>query len=89
MTRSDIQILIWNNWLIPMIMMVGLRSTHLSRNQESERKVVVSPFSEIVRFYKDDKFKALFEGISLIEFADTNTRIYIPLIGLKHRFETF
>jgi hypothetical protein len=52
-------------------------------------KVVVSPFSEIVRFYKNDKFKALFEGMSLMEFADTNTRIYIPLIGLKHRFENF
>lgn len=52
-------------------------------------KIVVSPFSEIVRFYKNDKFKALFEGISLMEFADTSTRIYIPLIGLKHRFENF
>lgn len=52
-------------------------------------KVVVSPFSEIVRFYKDNKFKALFEGISLFESEDTNTRIYIPLIGLKHRFENF
>jgi hypothetical protein len=52
-------------------------------------KVVVSPFSEIVRFYKDDKFKALFEGMSLMELADTSTRIYIPLIGLKHRFENF
>lgn len=52
-------------------------------------KVVVSPFSEIVRFYKDNKFKALFEGISLFESEDTSTRIYIPLIGLKHRFENF
>ena len=51
-------------------------------------KIVVSPFSEIVRFYKDDKFKALFEGMSLMEL-DTTTRIYIPLIGLKHRFENF
>lgn len=54
-----------------------------------KRKVVVSPFSEIVRFYKDNKFKALFEGISLFESEDTSTRIYIPLIGLKHRFENF
>ena len=51
-------------------------------------QIVVSPFSEIVRFYKDDKFKALFEGMSLMEL-DTTTRIYIPLIGLKHRFENF
>ena len=51
-------------------------------------QTVVSPFSEIVRFYKNDKFKALLEGISLMEL-DTDTRIYIPLIGLKHRFENF
>lgn len=51
-------------------------------------QIVVSPFSEIVRFYKDDKFKALFEGMSLMEL-DTTTRIYIPLIGLKHRFGNF
>ena len=51
-------------------------------------QIVVSPFSEIVRFYKDDKFKALFEGMSLMEL-DTTIRIYIPLIGLKHRFENF
>jgi hypothetical protein len=51
-------------------------------------QIVVSPFSEIVRFYKDDKFKALFEGMSLMEL-DQTTRIYIPLIGLKHRFENF
>lgn len=52
-------------------------------------QIVVSPFSEIVRFYKDDKFKALFEGMSLMEFIETSTRIYIPIIGLKHRFENF
>jgi hypothetical protein len=51
-------------------------------------QIVVSPFSEIVRFYRDDKFKALFEGMSLMEL-DQTTRIYIPLIGLKHRFENF
>jgi hypothetical protein len=27
--------------------------------------------------------------MSLMEFADISTRIYIPLIGLKHRFENF
>jgi hypothetical protein len=52
-------------------------------------QIVVSPFSEIVRFYKNNKFKALFEGMSLMEFVNTSTRIYIPLIGLKHRFENF
>ncbi len=51
-------------------------------------RIVVSPFSEIVRFYKEEKFKALFEGMSLMEL-DPSTRIYIPLIGLKHRFEKF
>ncbi|MDR3328379.1 MAG: BREX-4 system phosphatase PglZ, partial [Prevotellaceae bacterium] len=62
--------------------------TLVSAIKKLKGKIVVSPFSEIVRFFKDDKFKALFEGMSLMEL-DTSTRIYIPLIGLKHRFENF
>ena len=90
MTRSDIQIfnleqLVDDNdkdgWITTDTLVDAIKNLH--------GKVVVSPFSEIVRFYKDNKFKALFEGISLFESEDTNTRIYIPLIGLKHRFENF
>ncbi|MBZ4674436.1 MAG: pglZ [Dysgonamonadaceae bacterium] len=90
MTRSDIQIfnleqLVDDNdkdgWITTDTLVDAIKNLH--------GRVVVSPFSEIVRFYKDNKFKALFEGISLFESEDTNTRIYIPLIGLKHRFENF
>lgn len=90
MTRSYIQIfnleqLVDDNdkdgWITTDTLVDAIKNLH--------GKVVVSPFSEIVRFYKDNKFKALFEGISLFESEDTNTRIYIPLIGLKHRFENF
>lgn len=90
MTRSDIQMfnleqLLDSNdkdsWITT--------DTLVNAIKNLKGKVVVSPFSEIVRFYKNDKFKALFEGMSLMEFSDTTTRIYIPLIGLKHRFENF
>lgn len=51
----------------------------------------VSPFSEIARFYDEDKFKAFFNEISLLENTSENLsrRIYIPLIGLRSRFEKF
>ena len=52
---------------------------------------IVSPFSEIARFYDDDKFKTFFNEISLLENPHDNLtrRIYIPLIGLQNRFENF
>lgn len=52
---------------------------------------IISPFSEIARFYDDDKFKAFFNEISLLENQQDNLarRIYIPLIGLQNRFENF
>ena len=52
---------------------------------------IVSPFSEIARFYDDEKFKTFFNEISLLENPHDNLtrRIYIPLIGLQNRFETF
>lgn len=90
MTKSDIQIFNLeqlididdkDNWITT--------DTLVNAIKKLKGKIVVSPFSEIVRFYKDEKFKALFEGMSLLEYADISTRIYIPLIGLKHRFENF
>jgi hypothetical protein len=52
---------------------------------------LVSPFSEIVRFYDDEKFRAFFNEISLLENSQDNLtrRIYIPLIGLQNRFSKF
>ncbi|MDR0630487.1 MAG: BREX-4 system phosphatase PglZ, partial [Holosporales bacterium] len=90
MTKSDI--LIFN---LEQLIDINDKDTWITTDtlvdaiKNLKEKVVVSPFSEIVRFYNDNKFKALFEGMSLMEFADTSTRIYIPLIGLKHRVENF
>jgi hypothetical protein len=90
MTREGVQIYNLEQLLDPDDRDGWITTDMLVNTIENLRgQVVVSPFSEIVRFYKDDKFKALFEGMSLMEFADTSTRIYIPLIGLKHRFENF
>jgi hypothetical protein len=52
---------------------------------------IVSPFSEIVRFYNEEKFTTFFNEIALLENPQDklNRRIYIPLIGLESRFIKF
>lgn len=52
---------------------------------------IVSPFSEIVRFYNEEKFTAFFNEIALLENPQDklNRRIYIPIIGLDSRFVKF
>lgn len=52
---------------------------------------IVSPFSEIVRFYNEEKFNSFFNEIALSENPQEklNRRIYIPLIGLESRFVKF
>lgn len=52
---------------------------------------IVSPLSEVVRFYQEDKFTAFFNEIALLENTQDNMlrRIYIPLIGLESRFVNF
>lgn len=51
---------------------------------------LVTPFSELVRFYDSNDFRGFFNEIMLIEDIDNPTkRIYIPLIGLQNRFEIF
>jgi len=52
---------------------------------------IISPFSEIARFYEEEKFRAFFNEISLFENNPNqlSRRIYIPLIGLDNRFRNF
>lgn len=51
---------------------------------------LVTPFSELVRFYSDTDFKGFFNEIMLTEDIDhPHKRIYIPLIGLQNRFSSF
>lgn len=56
-----------------------------------EKPTIVSPFSEIVRFYEGDRFISFFNEIALLENSpnEINRRIYIPLIGLENRFSKF
>ncbi len=51
---------------------------------------LVTPFSEIVRFYKETDFNGLLNDIILTEDTkNPHKRIYIPIIGLHNRFTNF
>lgn len=56
-----------------------------------DSRTIVSPFSEIVRFYNEEKFATFFNEIALLENLQDqlNRRIYIPLIGIENRFNKF
>ena len=59
-------------------------------NESHKGSLLITPFSELTRFYNSDKFKGLFNEISLYECKGfPNIRIYIPLIGLENRFTDF
>lgn len=51
---------------------------------------LVTPFSELVRFYKEEDFNGFFNEIILTEdIKHPGKRIYIPIIGLNNRFNDF
>lgn len=51
---------------------------------------MITPFSELARFYSDEEFVGFFNEIILHEdLAHLGKRIYIPLIGLKNRVDGF
>ena len=51
---------------------------------------LVTPFSELVRFYKETDFIGFFNEIILTEdLKRPGKRIYIPIIGLHNRFNDF
>ena len=51
---------------------------------------LVTPFSELVRFYKEEDFNGFFNEIILTEdLKNPGKRIYIPIIGLNNRFNDF
>lgn len=49
---------------------------------------LITPFSELVRFYPEDQFRGFFSEIILSE-KSKGSRIYIPIIGLENRFTDF
>jgi len=58
------------------------------KSLEKNRDYLLLPFSEIARFYNKEDFNNLFSQLNEIEnVANANQRIYIPLLGLKARFE--
>ena len=56
-----------------------------------KEKTLVTPFSELVRFYKEADFRGFFNEImiSTEDIDHPQKRIYIPLIGLQNRFSNF
>lgn len=55
-----------------------------------KQSTLVTPFSELVRFYSVDDFNGFFNEIILTEdIPNTQKRIYIPIIGLHNRFSDF
>lgn len=67
-----------------------LTKDHLVQIMQSIRNdSIVLPFSEIARFYTKEDFKNLFNRLAIIENSQGNfrRRIYLPLIGLKERFD--
>ena len=54
------------------------------------KSTLVTPFSELVRFYNVEKFNGFFNEIILTEdIKNPIKRIYIPIIGLHNRFSDF
>lgn len=57
---------------------------------EISESTILTPFSELVRFYKDADFNGFFNEVILTEsIRNTKKRIYIPIIGLHNRFTDF
>jgi len=53
-----------------------------------EHDFLLLPFSEIVRFYTKQDFNNLFSQLTEFEnIGNSNQRIYIPLMGIRDRFE--
>lgn len=51
---------------------------------------LITPFSELVRFYKEEDFMGFFNEIILTEdLKHPKKRVYIPIIGLNNRFNDF
>lgn len=58
--------------------------------KDTSDPTLITPFSELVRFYEENKFNGFMHDISLHEdLAHPKKRLYIPLIGLENRVEGF
>ena len=62
-------------------------------NEHQEKDYVVTPFSELVRFYDNDKVPEFHTLISTIKGIENDCnpshRIYVPVVGLEGKFSQF
>lgn len=57
------------------------------KNLSPENDFLLLPFSEVARFYNKQDFNNLFSQLTELEnVGNVNQRIYIPLLGIKDRF---
>jgi len=57
------------------------------KSLNSKKDYLLLPFSEIARFYNKQDFNNLFSQLTELEnVSNTNQRLYIPLLGIKDRF---
>lgn len=55
-----------------------------------ETTSLITPFSELVRFFPEEQFNGFFNEVILTEdIQNPQKRIYIPIIGLQNRFNDF
>ena len=58
--------------------------------ENTSAPTLITPFSELVRFYEENKFNGFMHDISLHEdLTHPKKRLYIPLIGLENRVGGF
>jgi hypothetical protein len=65
------------------------RDELLGKIKAATDSIFVSPVSETIRFYNKGKFNSFLTELTLLEFQNKQMRVYVPLIGLSHRFESF
>jgi hypothetical protein len=57
------------------------------KSLDDKKDYLLLPFSEVARFYEKQDFNNLFSQLTELEnIGNTNQRIYIPLLGIKDRF---
>ncbi len=99
-TKSLVQSV--NKWMDPTYPDVMLTYTQLADlikkhiSKAEEQSCVIAPFSELARFYDNEKnktFDALLKTIKAIEASpksvEKHQRIYVPIVGLEGKMETF
>ena len=91
-----------DKWIDPEYPDIMITHTELAKRiiehvkMSNGQDCVIAPFSELARFYDNDKkktFDALLKTIKAIEAgvaaAERHQRVYVPIVGLEGKMETF